>query len=225
MILGFITLLIFLFTTYELSKEDFIFLRKGITTDDIFNTIFLGLPIALLGGRLVYVLLHPSWRYLNPLIFFVVPYFPGLSIIGGIIASWLFLLYYTKKKKYPYARILDILGISFLVAFSIGIFLQAGATFLSSKSLALVDSARGFVGIAIFIFLLLQFLKSRWIEGSFLWFSLVVYSFLALVSTLFSYILHQPISIPTLILTTFFFTLSLIFFVKKILFDGKRKKA
>ena len=224
MILGFITLLIFLFTSYELSKEDFIFLRKGITTDDIFNITFLALPIALLGARLVYVLLHPSWRYLNPLIFFVVPYFPGLSIIGGIIASWLFVWYYAKNKKYPRGRILDIFGISFLISFSIGILLQAGLTFFGNKSLALIDSARGIVGIAIFVFLLLQFLKSRWIEGSFLWFVLMAYGFLALVSTLFSYILHQPISFPTLILTALFFVTSLIVFIKKILFDGKRKK-
>src|SRR5438270_6523068 len=103
-----------LFCIYLLSRDDFILLRKNITLEQVFNYAFVSLAVGILSARIVYVLLHPSLRYLNPLVFLIFPYFPGLSTIGGVIGVMIFLLAVSRKKKIPKGRLYDIFSLSFL---------------------------------------------------------------------------------------------------------------
>src|SRR5260221_9633094 len=98
MIIGFVSFIVFLFILYTTVKDDFVFLRRNVEIEHIFNTVFLGIPLTLFFARLFFVLFHPKWAYLNPLVFFVIPYFPGLFAGGGIIGAILFLYLYTKNK-------------------------------------------------------------------------------------------------------------------------------
>ena len=100
MLIGFLCLIIFLFAVYQLSRDDFLFLRKGISTEHVFNVLFLGLPVALFASRLVYAILHPSFRYFNPLIFLIVPYVMKTLCVKKII--W----YHVKRKIVEYHNIL-----------------------------------------------------------------------------------------------------------------------
>ena len=97
------------------------FVRKNVTLEALFNLSFFSAGLGLLISRLIYVLLHPSADYLNPLVFILFPYFPGLSLPGGIIGGILFVILYNKRKKIPTGRILDFFALSFLTAIPIGL--------------------------------------------------------------------------------------------------------
>lgn len=121
--LFFLTLsfLTFLFVLHILSREDWVLMRKNVTLEQLFNIAILTCFSGLLFARIFYVAFNPSWKYLNLLVFFLVPYFPGLSLSGGIIGALLFLLYYSKLKKFPFDRVADLLSIVLLIAFPVGL--------------------------------------------------------------------------------------------------------
>ena len=108
--------IIFLFSLYLLARDDFVIVRRDISLDDIFNAAFLTGLITLLSARVFFVIFHPSANYLNPLVFLLFPYFPGLSSLGGIVGGVTFLIFYAKRHKMPIGRILDFFAVSFLVS-------------------------------------------------------------------------------------------------------------
>lgn len=114
-----ICFIIFLFGLHVLAKEDLVFVRKNITIEVLFNLAFYTAGIGLLSARIIYVVLHPSSGFLNPLVFFLFPYFPGLSLTGGVVGGILFLLFY-KRKKFPTGRIVDFFSMALLGALPFG---------------------------------------------------------------------------------------------------------
>src|SRR6185312_9578343 len=98
-------------------------LRRNVSLEQVFDSAFLMAIFALLIARIVFVGLHFKTDYLNPLVFFLVPYFPGLSLAGGLIGSLAFLWFYTRFFKIPTGRIVDIFSVSFISAFSSGLFI------------------------------------------------------------------------------------------------------
>lgn len=215
MIIGIISFIIFLFCVYQLTKDDFIFLRKNITTEDVFNIIFITLPVALLSARIGFVLLHPKWNYLNPLIFFIVPYFPGLSLLAGIVGSWIFISIYTRNKKILTKRLFDILAISFFFAYTSALLMQAGVTVFSNRLSAISDAGMGLLAVLISIFLLSQFLRNKMHEGGILFSMFLAYCLLSGISDFFIYMQHKPVSFISLGLTGVFFLISLVLFIRQ----------
>lgn len=165
--LFFVSLVIFLFTTYLLSREDFVLLRKNVTVEHVFDIVFLSGMVGLLSARLLFVLLHFKPGYLNPLIFFLVPYFPGLSLVGGVLGVCLFIILYTKQKRLPTARLLDILSLSFLASLSVYVAFESVVLFFTRHFLtggieaALVVFLIFFTGLSLSVFG-----KDRWKDGS-----------------------------------------------------------
>ena len=120
---------IFLFCLHFLARDDFIFLRKNITMEKIFNLAFLLAFVGLFSSRLAFVLLDFHTIYFNPLVFFIFPYFPGLSLAGGMLGSVGFLLYFASLQKLPFQKLFDFFSLSFLSAVStgsLGLFLLSG---------------------------------------------------------------------------------------------------
>lgn len=224
MIIDIFCFIIFLFSVYQLSKDDFLFLRRGITLDHVFNTVFLSVPVAFLTSRLTYIFLHPSRGYFNPLVFLAVPYFPGLSLLGAIVGTWLFVSWYAKYAKIPQGRLLDILGISFLFALSIGILLQGFIILLPHRLLGLEEIGRGMVSIACAIFLYLQLQKGTWAQGTLSLLSILFYCLLSFMSVGFMVLSHKSVVGGSLILTTILFLLTCFFFILKIGFPSKLLK-
>lgn len=111
----------FLFALYVFMHDDFMMLRKNISMEQIFNIAFLTAGVALFAARLFYVLFNFSTDFLNPLVFFLFWYFPGLSLPAGIGAAVIFLTYYCMKKKIPLARLLDFFSLSVLAILPFGI--------------------------------------------------------------------------------------------------------
>ena len=213
MIIALICTLLFLFTVFQLSKDDFLFIRKGVLVENIFNTVFLTLPVALFSARFFYVFFHPSWKYLNPFIFFVIPYFPGLSIVGGMVGAWLFINAYTKNKKIPSARLLDMVSLSFLLALSVGIFLNA--FFSHNRIIFMEELGRSVLGIVIYIIFLLRFIKGAWIEGSIAFLIICTCCVLSAIQLFTLFALHQPLALVPLIADGILFILSLSLFIQK----------
>ena len=112
---------IFLFSLYLLTRDDFVLIRKDVTLDKAFNITFITFAVSVLSSRILYIILNPSLDFLNPLVFLLFPYFPGLSLIGGVGGGVLFLLILCKYQKLPMGRLLDFFSISFLSALPVGI--------------------------------------------------------------------------------------------------------
>lgn len=174
---------IFLFSLYFLSHDDFVLLRRDISPDLIFNTAFLMVPVSLIFSRLFYVISNPSGNFLNPLYFLLFPYFPGLSLVGGVLGTGIFLFLFFRFKKMPVGRLLDLFALSFIAcmpAGAAGYFLLSGANFMSFTVLFTIIS---YIVLFLFFsfFLFPRFLKGRVGEGIISTLFLMAFSFIFLV--------------------------------------------
>ena len=93
--------------------------KKDINTDTITDILFYGIIIGILGARLYYVLFNLSYYLSNPIEIIEI-WNGGLAIHGGVIATFIFLLIYTKKKKINLLLLLDILVVGLIIAQAIG---------------------------------------------------------------------------------------------------------
>jgi prolipoprotein diacylglyceryltransferase len=146
-----ISLIVFLFCLHVLAKEDLIFVRKNITMEMLFNIAFYTIGVGILSARIIYVVEYFSLGFLNPLVFFLFPYFPGLSLVGGVVGATLFILLY-KAKKYPSGRIFDFFSMAFLAALPVGFFGQG-------LLLGMRDRFSGILMPLIFLITLIFFVK------------------------------------------------------------------
>lgn len=93
--------------------------RKNINEEFLTNLVFYGLIIGLLGARIYYVLFNLDYYLQYPSEIFMI-WKGGLAIHGGLIATLLFTIYYTRKEKVNLLLILDILVVGVIIAQSIG---------------------------------------------------------------------------------------------------------
>lgn len=140
---------LFLFYLHVLSKEDFVFFRKNVSLESLFNVAFLTGFAALFTSRLFYVLFHPAMAFVNPLVFFGIPYFPGLSLSGALVGAVIFLYVYGRVRKAPVERIGDF--------FTLPVLLIAPLGLLSAAVLSGREEAVFFVLAACFTFFLFIF--------------------------------------------------------------------
>jgi len=126
LIFGFV---LFLFRLYHVAKDDVVLVKKNISLDDVFNSAFISAFFSLFFARLFYVIFNPDLIFLNPLVFLIFPYFPGLSLLGGLVGGALVLFLYGRSKKFPIGRVFDFFTVSltFVLPFGlIGYFLLSG---------------------------------------------------------------------------------------------------
>lgn len=149
------------FTLYVLSREDFVFLRKNISVENIFDVAILTAIFSLVFSRLFFVIDNFSFFYLNPLVFFLIPYFPGLSLFGAIVGYVLSALIITKQKKYPRGRFVDFFSIAFLSVLPLG---YAGFLLVGSKG-SIVFSILPIVYYSILFIFYWKILLPRFMQG------------------------------------------------------------
>lgn len=162
----FICLFIFLFFVFALAKEDFVLFRKNIALEKVFNFALLAISVSLFFARLIYVGFHFAPGFLHPLVFFIFPYFPGLSQAGGILGGMLFVLFFAEKSKLPMGRVFDIFSLSFLGTLPCLYILEQIALLLQKKHsmpfVFVVSVVYG--GLFVFFYRLLE--KNKFIDGS-----------------------------------------------------------
>lgn len=93
--------------------------RVGENPEFISDFALMGLPISVIGARLYYVLFDLPYYLASPSRILRI-WEGGLAIYGGIIAGFIFVWYFAKKKKISVWKFLDILGPSVLLAQAIG---------------------------------------------------------------------------------------------------------
>ena len=93
--------------------------KKGMKEEDFTNIVFYGLIIGILGARVYYVLFNLNY-YLQDPIEIIKIWNGGLAIHGGLLATLLFLLIYTKKKHMKLLLILDTIVVGLIIAQAIG---------------------------------------------------------------------------------------------------------
>ncbi len=171
-------LIIFLFSLYVFSKDDFVLLRKNVTQNTIFDFAFLTGIVGLFFSRLVYVLSHFSPLFLNPLVFFVIPYFPGLSFAGLLLGGAATVYLLAIRKKVPVGRVFDIFSFALLITSTIS-FLENAVVHVLHKAY-LVAGAYGILTILLCSTYVVAhgiFIKSSWKDGKI---SLLLLSVIAL---------------------------------------------
>ena len=116
---------------HYIAKEDFVFIRKNVSLEQLFDVAILTGFAALFTSRLFYVLYNPSPHFLNPLAFFGLPYFPGLSVSGGLLGAALFLVIYGRSQRTLAARMSDFFSLALLFVLPISFIL---ASFLADRA-------------------------------------------------------------------------------------------
>jgi Prolipoprotein diacylglyceryl transferase len=114
---------IFLYFLFYLSRDDFVITRKDISLERVFNLTILASLVCLFFARFFYIFFNPKPEYFNPLVFFAIPYFHGLSFLGGVVGGSVFTYFYTKVKKMPFGRIFDLMVMSIIGVMPIGYFM------------------------------------------------------------------------------------------------------
>ncbi|OGH19960.1 MAG: hypothetical protein A3D74_03620 [Candidatus Levybacteria bacterium RIFCSPHIGHO2_02_FULL_37_13] len=153
---------IFLFALFVLTRDDFVLIRKDVTLDVVFNISFVAFAVSLTSSRILYVILNPSSDFLNPLVFLLFPYFPGLSLLGAVAGGVLFLVIICKQLKLPIGRLIDYFSISFLSSLPIGIigyFLLEGENLFKMGPIILV------LVYTVLFFILIKILLPRLLSG------------------------------------------------------------
>ena len=184
-----ICLFVFLYCVYLLGRDDFIFLRRDVTMERLFNIIFLGSLLCLFFARFFYGFFHSKAIFSNPLVFFLFPYYPGLSLLGGVIGAGVFFLFLSTRKEItlPVFRISDFFSIAFLVSLPLG---YLGYFMLSEDNFPIIKAAElsifYLIIFAIFLkFLLPKLLSGKLKEGTITFLFLTCFSLISLVSNAF----------------------------------------
>jgi len=104
-------------TIYLIKRRDLF----NLTTDNILDILLIAVPCGLIGARLYYMLFNFSdffgpgkweniWAFRDG----------GLAVYGGIIASGLVFIIYSRKKKLPLGNLLDAAGFGLFIGQAIG---------------------------------------------------------------------------------------------------------
>jgi len=93
--------------------------KFNISSEFMTNMAFYLIPLVLIGARLYYVLFNLDYYLQDPITILKV-WEGGLAIHGGIITGLLFILFYTRKYKVSFVRMLDILVVSLILGQAIG---------------------------------------------------------------------------------------------------------
>ena len=91
----------------------------GIISDDIYDEAIWLAIVGVIGCRIYYVLFQWDYYSVHPSEIIRI-WDGGIAIYGGLIAGFLFLLVWTRKKKIPLGAILDADATGLLLAHSIG---------------------------------------------------------------------------------------------------------
>ena len=93
--------------------------KRNIDVKLISDLIFYLIPISILGARIYYCAFE--WNYYRHNVLDVIKIWEGgLAIHGGIIASLLFIIFYTKQNKLPLLKTLDIISPALIIGQAIG---------------------------------------------------------------------------------------------------------
>jgi prolipoprotein diacylglyceryltransferase len=208
-------LLVFLYALYRLVKDDYIFIRKGISLEQSFDIAFITLWIGLFVSRVLYLLLHFK-KGENVLADFFSFKNGGLSLTGAVVGGVLAIYLISKYKRLPLGRLSDFLSLSFLYALPF-LFL-ANAIFVTKNDLLFVflNAIVYFVLLLFFVqFIYPKIMNRSFKEGMLAILFLLLFSLIALTTSLLTTLknIQGFLNLENIILLLLFLT-SIFLFVK-----------
>jgi prolipoprotein diacylglyceryltransferase len=142
-------LLVFFFCLYRLGKDDYVFIRKNISMEDLFDIGFLGLLAGIFFARLLFVIFYPIENG-NIFMQFFSPRIGTLSLTGVLVGAWIWTYLLGKYKKYPLARIFDFLCLAFSIVLPFG---YVGNILFLKKSEFLLNGVLGVIYLILAVLL------------------------------------------------------------------------
>lgn len=160
-----ICLFVFLYCVFVLANDDFIFLRKDVTMERLFNMVFMGALISLLGARFFYGF-GAKDIFSNLLVFLLIPYFPGLSLLGGVVGVGAYFLFSIRRREnqLPLERIFDFFSIAFLISLPIGFL---GYILFSPGMESVIKLGTQAIAYFVLFIIFLKFFLPRLLSGKF----------------------------------------------------------
>lgn len=105
---------------YRLVKDDYVFIRKGISLEQAFDIGFITFWVSLFFSRFFYLIFHFNQQQ-NIFVQFFTLKSGQFSLIGAIIGAAIALFIFSKQKKFPLGRMSDFFSLSFLYALPVGL--------------------------------------------------------------------------------------------------------
>ncbi|MBA3724021.1 MAG: prolipoprotein diacylglyceryl transferase [Candidatus Levybacteria bacterium] len=208
---------IFLYSLYRLVKDDYVFIRKGISLEQAFDIAFITLWISLIFSRIFYVL----FNYQNGKNIFL-QFFSftdsGFSIIGAIIGCVLSLLVVGKYKKILLGRISDFFSLSFLFALPVAYVMSALLVERNELLYTLLNAVLFFLLMIFFVQFLKPKLMSRNLkEGTIAILFLLFFSLITLLTSLVASLnnLQQYILHPNTLTTVGLLLFSIVLYIRE----------
>ncbi|HSW97535.1 MAG TPA: prolipoprotein diacylglyceryl transferase family protein [Candidatus Saccharimonadales bacterium] len=143
--------IVFLYALYRLVKDDYIFIRKGISLEQTFDFAFIALWVGLIMSRALYLLIHLH-KGENFFVDFISFKNGGLSLTGAILGGTLAVYLLSRYKRFPLGRLGDFLSLSLLYALPLVFLLNA--VFAKKDQILLV-----FLNAIVYFVLLLFFMQ------------------------------------------------------------------
>src|SRR5579859_4864241 len=177
-------LLLFLYALSRFVKDDYIFIRKGISLEQSFDIAFITLWVGLIFSRILFLFFH-----LRSGDNFFIDFFTfknnGFSLTGAIVGGTIAIYLICRQKRLPFGRLSDFLSLSFLYALPL-LFLST-AVFMRRNELLLLflNAIIYFVLLLFFVQFLYPKIMNRSIkEGAVATIFLLLFSLIALTTSL-----------------------------------------
>ena len=196
------SLIVFLYSLYRLVKDDYVFIRKGISLEQSYDIAFITLWVSLFFARIFYILFHLR-EFKNIVFQFFSVTHGGFSLIGAIIGGIIAVLLIGKYRRVPLGRLSDFLSLSFMFALPIGFLANA---FLVTKQELLYTFLSAVLYFLLMMFFV-QFLKPRLMsrtmkEGTMSILFLLFFSLIALLVSVLSSLKDMPSALDGQNITT-----------------------
>ncbi|MEK7450870.1 MAG: hypothetical protein AAB662_02955 [Patescibacteria group bacterium] len=193
-------------------------MRKDISAERVFNLAILVSLGTLFFARFGYAVLNPSANFLNLFVFFLFPYFPGLSLVSGVVGGSMIFFLISDFKKMPTGHLFDLFSISFLSAFPIGLFgyfLLSRVHLLSLKPILIF-----LIAVLMFVFFIKVLLpkkhKNKFQDGSVGFMFLALFSLILFVESITGvFKVVNVLKIEELVVLVATFLISLILLIKQ----------
>ncbi len=208
-------LLLFLYILYRLVKDDYIFIRKGVSLEQSFDIAFITLWSSLFMSRVFYLFFH-LYSGENMLFDFFSPEKGGFSLTGAIIGGTIAVYLIGKYNRVPLGRLSDFLSLSFLYTLPLLFLSEALIAGKGALLFVFLNAAIYFVLLLFFVQFLYPKVMNRTIkEGLLAILFLLLFSLISLITSfLISLKNMQGFITPENITLSLFFVLSLLLLIK-----------
>lgn len=118
---------LFLYFIFKLVKDDYVFIRKNISLEQMFDLTFIVIWISLFFARVFFFIFHPLSDKNIFLTFFSFQV-QGFSLVGFVLGGIVAVYLIGKYKKFPLGRLFDFFTLAFIMALPLGFLSSAAFT-------------------------------------------------------------------------------------------------